>query len=288
MSEFTLEKYLNRIGESRLLSAPPTLATLSAIVLSHLQNIPFENFDVIDKVPILMDLTHLTQKLIDNRRGGFCFEHNTLLRAALIALGFSVDPFLARVRWLRPPEVITPYTHMVLVVNNVEGKGVNYLIDVGFGGVNPMEPLPVLEGEAMKMKDGHYRVVSRTGPNKVDPYTVLQWDKNTNQSQWYDMYMYRGNAPATQIDMDVASWWAATHPTARWMNCLFTSILDKDCNRHMLLNHEYSITKPSGESKKTPIRSFEEFHKVSSEVMTVNHSTYLEVPNLKWPSPGQE
>ena len=52
----------------------------------------------------------------DAGRGGYCFEHNTLMMAALRAIGFVVEPLLARVRWNKDKDVQTTFTHMALRV----------------------------------------------------------------------------------------------------------------------------------------------------------------------------
>lgn len=78
-------------------------------------------------------------KLIDRRRGGYCFEQNSLLQRVLGAFGYRVEPLMARVLWMREPEAPPPaWSHMVLRVF-VDGGG--YLVDVGFGSCVPTAPL---------------------------------------------------------------------------------------------------------------------------------------------------
>jgi N-hydroxyarylamine O-acetyltransferase len=60
---------------------------LDAIHLAHATTIPFENLDILLGRPIRLDLVSLQDKLVRDRRGGYCFEHNTLLAAALEAVG---------------------------------------------------------------------------------------------------------------------------------------------------------------------------------------------------------
>ena len=66
----------------------PTLAALRAIVAGHTAAIPFENFDVLAKRPIVLDQPSLHEKLVRHRRAGYCYEHNLLLLDLLLALGF--------------------------------------------------------------------------------------------------------------------------------------------------------------------------------------------------------
>jgi N-hydroxyarylamine O-acetyltransferase len=85
---FDLDRYLERIG----LRGRPTLAEVHR---AHVISIPFENLDPYRGVPVSLALEDLARKLVDERRGGYCFEHNVLLKAALEALGMEVELYLA-------------------------------------------------------------------------------------------------------------------------------------------------------------------------------------------------
>src|ERR1700744_6304506 len=87
-SEFRLQKYLARIGYSGPVAAD--LATLKALQTFHLDAIPFEAIDPLLRRPVKLDLASIQAKLVDGNRGGYCYEHNLLLRAALQAIGFKV------------------------------------------------------------------------------------------------------------------------------------------------------------------------------------------------------
>ncbi len=95
-----LDAYFQRIGYDG--ERTPTLATLRAIHARHATMIPFENLSPLLRQPVRLDLSSLQDKLIHQGRGGYCFEHNLLLRAALLALGFQVRGLAARVRWNVP------------------------------------------------------------------------------------------------------------------------------------------------------------------------------------------
>lgn len=116
---FDLEAYFSRIAY--VVTREPSLATLAAIHRHHVRAIPFENLDVLLGRGIRIDLVSIAQKLIQGSRGGYCFEQNGLLRAALTALGFAVNPLIARVRWQVPLETETAFTHMLLRVETEDG-----------------------------------------------------------------------------------------------------------------------------------------------------------------------
>src|SRR5579883_3154688 len=96
-----LDAYFRRIGYAG--SPRPDLATLSELQRRHVAAIPFEGFDaLLGKTPSL-ELDDLQAKLVGSRRGGYCFEQNTLFRAALEAIGFTVVGLGARVVANSPP-----------------------------------------------------------------------------------------------------------------------------------------------------------------------------------------
>jgi N-hydroxyarylamine O-acetyltransferase len=98
---FDLDAYLERIG----LRGRPGLAQVHR---AHITSIPFENLDPQRGVPVSLALEDLQRKLVAERRGGYCFEQNLLLKASLEALGGEVDLLLARVRFRAEPGVTRP------------------------------------------------------------------------------------------------------------------------------------------------------------------------------------
>ncbi|HEY6175060.1 MAG TPA: arylamine N-acetyltransferase, partial [Kofleriaceae bacterium] len=122
-----LDRYFARIGYDGPRDA--TLATLNGIANAHVQAIPFENLDVLLGRGIDLDLDAVQRKLVDDRRGGYCFEQNSLLLAVLGELGFEARPLSARVRMQRPRDFVPARTHLVVRVE-LDGP---WLADVGIG-----------------------------------------------------------------------------------------------------------------------------------------------------------
>src|SRR5262245_53115701 len=100
LTTFDLDGYLARIGWNG--SREPTRATLGSVLRAHMRMVPFENLDVLLGRGIRVDLDGVYAKLVTARRGGYCFEHGTLLLAALQQLGFETVAHAARVIQLRP------------------------------------------------------------------------------------------------------------------------------------------------------------------------------------------
>lgn len=106
---------------------------------AHVRAITYENLDVTLGREIRLDLPGLAGKLLDRRRGGYCYEQNTLFAAVLEARGVGLTRCLGRVR-IGDPTAPRPATHMVLLVDG-------QVVDVGFGAATPLGPVP-LGGEA--------------------------------------------------------------------------------------------------------------------------------------------
>jgi N-hydroxyarylamine O-acetyltransferase len=177
---------------------------------AHVTAIPFENLDPYLGVPVDLDPDSLQAKLVDRRRGGYCFEQNLLFKAALEAAGFQVDPMLARVRYGSPSGTIRPRTHLLL---RVRADGATWHADVGFGNGTPIEPLPFGPGPAHELDGWRFRVTEE------GEELVLQTEE---ESQWRDVYSFVPE-PVPLIDIETSNWFAATHPGSRFVTGLVVS-----------------------------------------------------------------
>ena len=112
-----LEAYLDRISYAGEVDV--SVETLRRIHLAHTAAIPFENLNPLLRLPVLIDIDSIQNKIIGSGRGGYCFEQNTLLAHALREIGFSVRGLAARVLWNVPPGVTPARGHMLL--ENAQG-----------------------------------------------------------------------------------------------------------------------------------------------------------------------
>jgi N-hydroxyarylamine O-acetyltransferase len=221
LAERDLEDYFRRIGFGG--EARPRLDTLFALHFAHATTIPFENLDIQMGLPIRLDLPSLLEKLVLRRRGGYCFEHNTLFLAVLKSLGFQVEACEARVR-LGAPEVL-PRTHMLLVLRL---EGVAWLCDVGFGGEGLLHPV-LMDGEAHGQFLNAYRVV---------PEGLLKVLQSRHDGAWSDLYAFHPQ-PQFPVDFEVANHYTATHPESRFVKTL-TAQLPGPQVRRILRNRAYA------------------------------------------------
>ena len=196
---FDLDAYLARIGLPRPTGSAQDV--LRAIVAHHTAAIPFESIDAFLGRGIAIDTDSLTDKLIHRRRGGYCFEQNLLLLAALRALGFDAVPRLARVLRGRTDDAMTPRTHVMLRVELADGP---FLADVGFGNLTPTAPL-AFDTEAPQ-STGHE-------PFRIVPFGAEWLVQACLAGAWQTLYRLGPDTPAS-IDLEVANWFTATHPAS--------------------------------------------------------------------------
>jgi len=161
-----IEAYLKRINYEGPLE--PTPETLRALQMAHLLAVPFENLSIHAGEPIVLEEDALYSKIVEKKRGGFCYECNGLFAGLLRALGFEVAMLGAGVA--RREGGFGPiFDHMTLMVTLDD----RWLVDVGFGD-SFLEPLLLDErGEQGSFRiddDGDYLVLlRRNSDNGWDP-----------------------------------------------------------------------------------------------------------------------
>jgi N-hydroxyarylamine O-acetyltransferase len=203
---FDLDAYLERIG----LHGRPSIAEIHR---AHVTSIPFENLDPYRGRPVSLDPGDLQRKLVAERRGGYCFEHNRLLGAALEALGARVEPILARVG---PRGTERSRTHLLLRVR--VGDAV-WHADAGFGRGTLLEPIPFGPGDEHVQDGWRFRVIAD------GPELVLQ---TVSDGEWIDGYTFAPE-PAPLIDIETSNWYTATHPRSPFVSAgISATIYDRE------------------------------------------------------------
>ncbi len=233
---FDLDAYLERIG----LSGRADLAELHR---AHVASIPFENLDPYGGLPVSLELGDLQRKLVDERRGGYCFEQNLLFKGALEALGIQVDGMLARVKRGAPAGVMRPRSHLVLRVL-VDGE--RWLADVGLGLGTLLAPLPFDPGEVHEQSGWRFRVVTDQHERVLQTHSL---------DGWVDVYGFLPQ-PVPMVDIEVANWFTSTHPRSPFVTGLIVGTQTRDGLRTSLSDWgELALTEqtPAGTSV-TPLQ----------------------------------
>jgi len=228
-----LDAYFRRIGYRG--PREPSLHVLQRLHALHPRAIAFENLDSFLGRPVRLDLASLEDKLVRARRGGYCFEHNTLFWKVLAALGFEVSGLAARVLWNQPEDTLNPRSHMLL---RVELDGATWLADVGFGGVTQTAPLLLAPGRVQETPHEPCRLVETADHFRLQAQIGGEWRTvfRFDLTQHFD------------VDYVVSSHFVSTWPTSQFVTTIMAARALPQ-GRLALKNDRMTVHETGGPSK---------------------------------------
>lgn len=169
--------YLTRIGYSEPIKRD--VQTLRGLHSAHMQSVPFENLDIGQQRPIRLNEEALWEKIILQKRGGFCYELNGMFAWLLQQLGFGVTYLNARV-FNRQGKPGIDFDHLALLVQ-IPGQARRWLVDVGFGD-SFNEPLNFEERDEQPQGLRSYRIEQL-------PEGYVVWQRNY-AGVWERQYLF--------------------------------------------------------------------------------------------------
>lgn len=195
-----LKKYLKRI-ETEDFDLKLNAETLSFLQKQHLLKVPFENLDIHWKRPILLDTAQFYEKIVNEKRGGFCYELNGLFYEFLKKIGFIGKIISARV--FNGKDFGAEYDHLAILA---EINGEEFLVDVGFGDFSA-EPLKfILDVEQKdlngiflirKFDDEYFEVVKKDGEMWNSEYIFK--DSAHDLSEFSEMCNFHQSSPESHF-----------------------------------------------------------------------------------------
>jgi N-hydroxyarylamine O-acetyltransferase len=232
--------YLERIGFSG--PVKHDLDTLNGLVLAQLTHVPFEALDVwaLGACPSLK-LEDLYEKIVVKKRGGYCFELNTLFRALLNSLGF--EAYQAAASLLDEAGNAAPPAHNVIICRL---DGVKYLMDVGFGGPVPMGAMELSEQPQLGFrleKRGTFYYLIRLDAGKERPSIRFR------------------DIPAEPVEFEPLNFYVSQKPDIHFRNRILVSQRQPDGRVFRLVGGEFSITGPEG-AQTRPVQTVEEVRQI--------------------------
>lgn len=191
----------------------PTYDALAGILRAHIASIPFESFDVLLGRPIRLDPEGLQAKIITAHRGGYCFEHASLMRAALEAIGFAPVTHASRVLLFEPRHE-SVRQHMFLTVKI---GGATYVIDPGFGPFACPLPIPI-DGTPVPTNAPTHRL-TREGND-----WLLYVTREGEQIQGW----VSGMEEEYPVDFDMMNYYISTHPASFFTHNVLASAVTQE------------------------------------------------------------
>lgn len=242
-----IDAYLRRIGWEG--AVDPTPETLSALVARHVASIPFENLNPFLGLAVDIDPAALEEKLVRNRRGGYCFEQNAIFALALEALGFRASGLAARVLWNGPEDAITQRSHMLL---RIELEGRTWLADVGFGGNTPTGPLLLEEGTEQETPHETYRL-TRIDDGDWRMQALIR-------DEWKTLYRFDLQRQYP-VDYVATNYFLSTSPSSHFVTGLVAARAVEG-KRLALRGREFAIHHMDGETERRRLESAAEIVEV--------------------------
>ena len=214
---FDVAKYLRRIGVDPQ-TGPPTLELLAQLQLAHLVHVPFENLHVYHHRQPRTDVDWSYRKIVDERRGGWCFEVNGAFNALLHAVGFGATPASCQVWEADVGRWGVPFDHLASIVHL---HGTRWFVDVGFGDccLEPLE-LADIERHAVPRRvrteleqscDGEHFLLHELMP--ADEGSPPRWEPQLRVSV----------QPRTLDEFTPRSTYLKTHPGLSWQEKAFAT-----------------------------------------------------------------
>ena len=222
---FSLQAYYQRIGlTADALAQPLEIDTLTRMMQHQLRHVPFENLDVQAGKVVSLEPAHIVEKIVHQRRGGYCYEVNGLFAMALTALEIPYQFVFCRPMFY---PMRRPKTHMALIVTLPSGR---YLCDLGFGSYGMRAPMALAEVNLVQHQDhDQFRLISP----EPEQYVLQAWLDGQFVSQYgFDLY------PAEWIDFMPANYLNSTHPETIFVQKLLV-LMQHDTGRKLLIGNEF-------------------------------------------------
>lgn len=193
-----IKAYFHRIGLELPEDLTPNSALLRQLHLAHCTTVPYENLDMIRGIPTSLEEDALFHKIVEEGRGGLCFELNGSFGNLLRALGYQVTDYAAR--YLRGESTLPMRRHRVLKVEATDGT---WLCDVGIGEVCQREPVRLEEGLVQEQFGETYKL------EKEDFLGWVLWD--LYKGSWRKFYSFT-EEPQLEVDYIAPNFYCEQHP----------------------------------------------------------------------------
>lgn len=247
------ENYLKKLSVES--SVKPSVEYLNELHHKNLLTFPFENLDIHSSTPIVTDIKKFYEKLINNNRGGFCYELNGLFNELLKECGYKTY-FVSCNVFISDEEGFSPdYDHIAIIVQTEDGE---YLADVGFGD-NFLEPLKLIYDKSLEQHGIHYRL------SKINSDEILL-EKSLNGSDYSMEYKFK-LIPKELNDFAERCHYHQTSPQSHFTRGKICSIPTTK-GRISLSDKKLIITK-GGERNEITINSKDEFDKFLFEYFKI-------------------
>ncbi|KAG0338717.1 N-terminal acetyltransferase [Podila humilis] len=246
---------------------PPTIEALAELNYRWMTSIPFEIFALRASKDRSIDISlqGAYDRVVNQKRGGFCLSLNRLALDLLYGLGYTVQYTLGRVcKPLRydDPIAFLGLTHRLSIVRFADGS--KYIFDIGFG-TSPYKPLKIGEGAEVEYF-GHRRKLVTTIHNEETPHVLdIQPEElwqvqefmgvdDQGQEKWCPNYTFT-ERQYYAVDCDVGNIWCCYSSNSPFYRSLWVMLGTLDGHYHILIDRHFKIRNGQGTVKSVYIET---------------------------------
>ena len=227
-----VKKYLERIGIDFI--PEPTADNLALIQKAHLQNVPYETCDIsLRNIVPSMSLEDIYQKIVLQKRGGYCFELNGALAWLLRNLGYHVKESFGRWHFSEENPVPPPRHRVIQVYLENE----TYIVDAGVGRPTALTPLLLRFNVEQERNGMIFRV-------KADPVLGYAVQIQTPEG-FHNFYSFQDKIDMPQ-DFIYVNYYLATHPDSIFRKKLMVNLPAHDGRRSIYLEDGVYVFRADG------------------------------------------
>lgn len=257
---FDIDRYLNRLGIQHAIGVNEK--SLFDIQTQQLKSLTFENIDCLLDRDISTDPIYLQKKMIENDRGGYCFELNQILLNALIEIGFNVRPLLSRVMYRGTG--INPKTHILLLATLNNKK---FLVDAGFGGPGLFSPMPFELNRVEQQVHGQFKIEAD------QEFSFILKKLNSETGEWARVFAFTEDL-VYPADLEMSNFYTSKVPTSHFRHNLIAALFTNE-GRYTLLNRRFSFVKNNGQAEVQEIETEKELLQILTSQFRLKVPTEL-------------
>lgn len=231
------------------ISASAGIGFLNELQSKHIARYSFNSLAVVLGQDISLEIDSIFTKIVEKKRGGYCFEHNKLMLTVLAQLGFDVRLLMAKVVYNRDIDVAR--THRITLLKLA---GDDYIVDAGFGHFGARLPVKIELGLEQDQGDAVYRIVK----NEVGEYCYqLLKDDAFFTLYTFNLHHY------SEAECSPAHFYSHKSPAAPFVNNLV--VCRKFYNDILSLRNADYLRISKDETITTVITSAKQLHQVLSD-----------------------
>ncbi len=226
-TEMDISGYLKRINYNGIVYRD--LSTLRELQYNHVFSIPFETLDIHNQIPILLQINFLYQKVIHDRRGGYCYELNVLFHHLLMLCGFDVYMIGGRLQHGNN-KYGREFEHLALLVT-LHGR--KWLVDVGYGDFS-LTPLALMPGEIQSDGRNYYQIIDPVVIDGKEYFGVAKW--SASKQDFKIDYVFT-LTPRVLADFEKMNEYHQTSPESHFRRSLICTLPTRE-GRISLINNK--------------------------------------------------